>query len=453
MITRIITGLVILGFLLPVQAAVYPFTLHKLESGVPGPTILVIGGIQGDEPGGFNAASILVTDYRVTRGEVWVVPNLNFESIIKRSRGVYGDMNRKFLNIKSDDPEFQAIMNIKRIITDNQVDLVLNLHDGSGFYNPDYIDKDENPHRWGQSVVIDQTDIEARAFGNLEEVANNAIAAVNSGSRSGRINFRLKNTRTREGDKEMEKTLTYFAINNGKAAMGVEASKAHSLEERIFNHLRFVEAMFGEVGIDYQRDFRLSAVSIGRMLGQDIQLSLFDDKIRYDLVTPRKYINYVPIKRKSNIEFRTNNPLVAIVNSAKKYKVRFGNRGVTTLSPQYFDYDNSLDKIDIVVDGVNTRVANGSMVAVQKEFMIHPIPGRRVNVIGFRKPGTKNESGLLISKKQILARYSVDQQGHKFRVEFYQQDKYSGMILLDFSGKPLFESLSQSELTATSSIN
>jgi predicted deacylase len=132
-------------------ASEFPFTLHKLKSAEEGPTLLVVGGIQGDEPGGFNAASMLVTDYQITRGEVWVVPNLNFESIIKRSRGVYGDMNRKFLDIPADDPEYQAINKIKGIITSPQVSMVLNLHDGSGFYNSKYIDKDENPRRWGQS--------------------------------------------------------------------------------------------------------------------------------------------------------------------------------------------------------------------------------------------------------------------------------------------------------------
>ena len=91
--------LIILANLQQVQATEFPFTLHKLQSAVAGPTILIIGGIQGDEPGGFTAASLLVTDYEISRGEVWVVPNLNFESIIKRSRGVYGDMNRKFLKI------------------------------------------------------------------------------------------------------------------------------------------------------------------------------------------------------------------------------------------------------------------------------------------------------------------------------------------------------------------
>ena len=105
------------------------FTLHELESGRVGKTLLVIGGIQGDEPGGFNAASLLVTNYRILKGNVWVVPNLNFLSIIMRSRGVYGDMNRKFASVKISDPDFKTVSRIKDIILDPRVDLVLNHHD------------------------------------------------------------------------------------------------------------------------------------------------------------------------------------------------------------------------------------------------------------------------------------------------------------------------------------
>ena len=53
--------LILIADLQQVQAVDFPFTLHKLQSGVAGPTILIIGGIQGDEPGGFTAASLLVT--------------------------------------------------------------------------------------------------------------------------------------------------------------------------------------------------------------------------------------------------------------------------------------------------------------------------------------------------------------------------------------------------------
>ena len=130
------------------------FSLHKIESGVPGPTLLVIGGIQGDEPGGFTAASMLVTNYTVKSGSVWVVPNLNFESIIRRSRGVHGDMNRKFNILSEKDPEFAEVQKIKKIILSNDVDIVVNLHDGSGFYKKKYINKMHNPSRWGKALLL-----------------------------------------------------------------------------------------------------------------------------------------------------------------------------------------------------------------------------------------------------------------------------------------------------------
>jgi len=413
---------------------------------VAGPTILIIGGIQGDEPGGFTAASLLVTDYEITRGEVWVVPNLNFESIIKRSRGVYGDMNRKFLDIPVDDPEYQTITKIKSIITDQQIYMILNLHDGSGFYNSDYVDKDENPRRWGQSIVIDQSTIDSEAFGNLEVVARTAMRSANTKTNSNREKFRLKNTRTREGDKEMEKTLTYFAVRNGKAAMGVEASKSYPTERRIFNHLRFVEAMFERMGIEFKRNFQLSAKSIDRKLGRDIQLVMYNNKILYDFDTPRKRINYVPIQKNSAIEFRTNNPLVAIVNTAKSYKVRYGNRGFTILKPEYFDYDDSLSEVPMEIDGVKSQVPIGSKVTVSKNFMIRPMHGRRINVIGYRKSGQRNESGMLIHKKQISSRFSVDKQAEKYRVEFYKGKKYSGMILIDFSDKSKIKAAAKKQM-------
>lgn len=47
-------------------------------------TILIFGGIQGDEPGGFHAASLLLSDYNITKGKIIVAPNLSFDSIIKK---------------------------------------------------------------------------------------------------------------------------------------------------------------------------------------------------------------------------------------------------------------------------------------------------------------------------------------------------------------------------------
>ncbi len=77
------------------------------------------------------AASIITTHYKIKKGSVWVVPNLNFYSIIKRSRGPYGDMNRKFAHISPTDPDYNTVQRIKEYITSPEVRVVLNLHDGS----------------------------------------------------------------------------------------------------------------------------------------------------------------------------------------------------------------------------------------------------------------------------------------------------------------------------------
>ena len=74
-------GFLVLSLSQIVCAEPLRFSLHKIKSEIPGPTLLVIGGIQGDEPGGFTAASMLVTNYNVTKGNVWVVPNLNFDPV------------------------------------------------------------------------------------------------------------------------------------------------------------------------------------------------------------------------------------------------------------------------------------------------------------------------------------------------------------------------------------
>lgn len=409
------------------------FTLHKLsENSDEGPTVLVIGGIQGDEPGGFTAASLLVTEYNVTKGNIWVVPNLNFKSIIRRSRGVHGDMNRKFSNLAKADPEYEAIEKIKAIILDKQVDLILNLHDGSGFYHPKYINKKRNPRRWGQSIIIDQSTIEAPRFGELEALAIRASKTINQRIKYEKTHYHVKNTRTSEGDAEMEKTLTYFAIRNNKPAFGVEASKEFRTHTRALYHLFVVEAMLQEVGIEYERAFDLSLKSIKKRIDNNVKLALYDNKVFLDMSKARSRLRYIPMKKDEQISFSASNPLIAVIGNKKNYKVRYGNRSVTQLQPQYFEYDDSLNSIQIWVDGELKDISFGTIVDVKDQFKVEPISDYRANVIGFTRKGRKDESGLIVKRKNIAKRYSVDKESRKYRVEFYKENKFCGMVLVNF---------------------
>ncbi|MDX1513142.1 MAG: M99 family carboxypeptidase catalytic domain-containing protein [Gammaproteobacteria bacterium] len=414
------------------SASKLEFSLHRIHAPAPGNTILIVGGIQGDEPGGFNAASLLVTRYRFNRGTVWVVPNLNFESIVRRSRGVYGDMNRKFPSVPPTDPDYQSVEKIKRIITDPQVDFVFNLHDGSGFYREKHIDRLRNPRRWGQSIIIDQESIAPIRFGHLGREAREIAGMVNTQLVDSEHAYHVKNTRTREGDREMAKTLTYYAINNYKPAVGVEASKSLPTHLRAYYHLTVLEAYMRRFGIDFDRNFDLTPDEVRTAIDHDLRVSFYNDRVLLDITNARNRLGYVPLKKNSEIQYRANNPLVAILNQGTHFKVSYGNRSVTELHPQFFEYDTSRHFIGLEIDGNRRTVGFGRVVEARDSFRVEPQEGYRVNVIGWRRKGVMNESGVLIRREEIAKRFSVDNDGTTYRIEVYRDDKFTGMVLVRF---------------------
>lgn len=412
------------------------YTMHRLGTG-HGPTLLVVGGIQGDEPGGFTAAALLATRYTITKGNLWVAPNLSFPSIILCTRGFHGDLNRKFATIARNDPDYKTITNIKEVILDPRVDLILNLHDGSGFYRPTPINDSLHPRRWGQSIIIDQETIPASGFGNLGEIARHVSAEVNTRLLDNLHVYHVKNTNTRLGDKEMEKTLTYFAINNGKPAFGVEASKDIPHAQRTYYHLLALESFMTKMGIAFERDFPLTVADVDRVMHDGASVAFYDNRIFLDLENIRQHVNFFPLKKDADMPFRTSSPLITVVGSGPNYTVYHGNNVLTKLSPQYFEFDHTLQAVPMLIDGEARQVAIGQMVGVGRDFQVQPLPGVRVNIIGFSPDSKKpSEDGMRVTKRAIQSRFSLDSQGSVYRVEFYKGEKFAGMVLVNFQGKP-----------------
>jgi len=394
-------------------------------------TLLVIGGIQGDEPGGFVSASILATHYEITKGSIWIVPNLNFYSIIKRSRGPYGDMNRKFSNLSKKDPEYATVERIKNYIKDENVKLVVNLHDGSGFYRPKYIDDLHSPHRWGQCSIIDQSNIDIADYGNLEEISSKVVEHVNKKLIKDEDIYHVHNTRTKEGDKEMEKTLTYFAINQGKAAFGNEASKSLPTHKRVYYHLLVLEKYMDIMGIEYKRKFTLNANGVYNAINNDIHISLYDGKIQLPLAEIRNIVKYFPIKKDGVVDFKASNPLLTIIKNNNIYTIQYGNRRLSRLKADYLDIDEEHNVVKLKVDGKLQSVKFGSLVDVEKSFLVKEKNGYRVNVIGYTNKN-KLETDVEIEKREIPKRFSIDKKGKIYRVEYYNKNKFAGMVLIKF---------------------
>lgn len=414
------------------------FSYHVLDSEAPGPTILVVGGIQGDEPGGFHAAALLATKYKVTAGKVLIVPNLNFKSILAVNRGGFGDMNRKFAEISEKDPDYAAVAFIKATILREDVSYVFNLHDGSGFYRPEATGNWAlDPKRWGQSIVIDDTEVALKngGVGSLLNLATRVTQRVNGSLLKAPHAIRVKNTNTAAGDLEMAKSLSYYAFTNGKQAVGLEASKDLPLEERAYYHLLMLESYMLELGLAFDRSFDLSAAGVATAMWEELSISFMDGRVSLNLGQNNGQMNLavlpLSVNKKGEVKYITSNPLIALVKqkNGRAYSVHYGNTRLTSITSFSTSPAASVTEtapILISVDGKQKEAWLGSTVRVTNSFEIAPVSGYRFNVIG--KVGTTDE-GTPIFVKDLQKKWAINKQD-TYRVEMYRGTMLSGTFLV-----------------------
>ncbi len=228
--------------------------VYTITGSLPGPTLLLLGGIQGDEPGGYLAAD-LYADISLRQGKMIVVPRANFLSIVENSRGVAGDMNRKFAGVSdATDRDARVVEIIKELM--KKSDFFLNLHDGSGFYAPKWESSERNPFRFGQSIIADASD-HKRPDGKviqMEKIVSRVLERVNPQISSAEHVFRFNNHRTLSDDtkhKEQRLSATFHALTRvGIPSFAIETSKSvkdYSL--RVRYQTMVVNAFLHEFGI------------------------------------------------------------------------------------------------------------------------------------------------------------------------------------------------------------
>jgi len=412
------------------SAANLHFGFYKKDGNIPGNTLLVIGGIHGNEPGGYYAPAFLVRYYHVLKGSLWIVPNLNFDSIIKFRRGIYGDMNRKFAFVSPKDRDYQIVKDIQSIILNPKVDMILNLHDGHGFYRNSWQNSIFNPAAWGQTCIIDQEKIPTGKFGNLGEIARKVSNCLNTDLKKNYHFFNVKNTKTKFKDEQMRLSLTYFAITHAKPAFAIETSKnIKDLPTKIYYQLRAIEEFMKIVGIEFVRDFDLSIENIKKLLKKDDYVIINSNTI-LPVNSVRKTIRFFPLTSQK-ITFKSENPLVAVVKEKNRYVLYEGYHKKAVLFPQYFKNFCKIESIEAEIDGVKKTVKIPSVVDVKNTFKV--LGSKRVNVIGYSSKG--NESNILIKKDKLIKRFSVDKDGKIYRVEIYDKDSFCGMFLVRFKGE------------------
>ena len=408
-----------------------PFDLYKKETNPTQHTLLIVGGIHGDEPGGYFAPAILEKYYKIKSGNLWIIPNLNVDSIMANNRGIYGDMNRKFNVIDKNDNDLLTINRIKEIILEKRVDLILNLHDGFGFYRDIYEDANFNPSAWGQATIIDQDKIDDK-FGNLDEIANQVNKSVNNeGLYQDFHTFGVKNTQTKQKDEQMQQSLTYFAVTHNKPAFAIETSKnITELTYKVIYQLKSIEEFMRIMRIDFERDFDLNNYEEVKSRIFDFGKVKINDNIALDLSDLKNNIRFVPLKKENN-KFDFTHTLAKVKYDDNKYEIYIGNIKVSELHPQIFDISTTNNKVKVIVDNKEIETSFANQIDIKNDFKI--VKGDfRVNIIGFSKDGIDSEDDILIKKSDIQDIYSIDNNKTKYRAEFYKDGKFCGMIVLNF---------------------
>lgn len=107
------------------------------HSGVEGPRVMVLGGVHGNEPGGWLAAED-IADWEVERGSLVVVPRANVVAaeLLVRTTEELGDLNRLYPGSTVEDalPMSHMAAEIAALAREFEVERLLDLHESWAFY-------------------------------------------------------------------------------------------------------------------------------------------------------------------------------------------------------------------------------------------------------------------------------------------------------------------------------
>jgi hypothetical protein len=108
-----------------------------MHSGVEGPRVVVLGGVHGNEPGGWIAA-LAIADWDVRVGSLVVVPQANIvaDRALERTLPELGDLNRLYPGSTAPGalPMARMAYEIVQLAREVDADLLIDMHESWGFY-------------------------------------------------------------------------------------------------------------------------------------------------------------------------------------------------------------------------------------------------------------------------------------------------------------------------------
>lgn len=188
-----------------------------IESSRPGPTVVLIAGIHGNEPSGTVALDSL-KDLKIQKGKVVILPrgNLPASLVNKRTIPSLGDLNRAFPGQDKGMAVEELAWHITEMIENNAADIVVDLHESKNY-------KSGAVYAVGHSIIYNDL--------LIAPLVDRALDHLNSDELEAYVYF----------CDEKRGTLNTEISNRGIPVVTLEVDVAKSRKERVADHLAFVK--------------------------------------------------------------------------------------------------------------------------------------------------------------------------------------------------------------------
>lgn len=215
--------------------------LYINEGVKDGPTVMIVGGVHGNETAGYVAADG-IANWEINKGTLLVIPRANQKAIAASSRNAPGgkDLNRAYPGDPEGSNEERLAAAIFGVMTEYEPEWLLDLHEARDFHLA-------NPRRLGQTLITYPT------FEGYE-MAELVVDKIN-----GYISNPLHKFTIMPGPRTGSTAYaagTYLGINS----YTTETTRSLPLEERVFQQLLLVDIILSQLemkelsGINSLRD-------------------------------------------------------------------------------------------------------------------------------------------------------------------------------------------------------
>lgn len=205
--------------------------LYIIRSVNPGPTVMIVGGVHGNEIAGYKAAD-QIKNWKISRGTLLVLPQANKQAIAINKRYVSGeaDLNRSFPQQSSASGDNTLARAIYNVVKEYKVNWLMDMHEGYDFY------KNSSTDSVGQTLIYYPN-------ADTKRVSENIVNNLNSGIKTSYKQFTLLRYPVRGS--LARASAEFLGVNS----FIFETAQKQDLSERINYQLKAAELLLKELGM------------------------------------------------------------------------------------------------------------------------------------------------------------------------------------------------------------